>query len=639
MEAELLKILLLEDSVADAELAERTLRRAELRFVMRSVERRETFIAELHSFQPDVVVADYSLPGFDGLAALEIVRQHAPDIPFVVFSGPLGDERAVEILKLGAMDYVLKDRMHRLPAAILRARREALDGARRRRNEASLLFRLEFEQIIRSFSAEFISLHAEAIDDGIWRVLRRIGEFAGVDRSYAFTISANGSHITSTYEWCRGGIAPRIEKLKEMPAATFLWGRPPSATMLSLPDVKAAMGAAVHDVRSLLAVPIARAGGRAGFVGFETVHSQAEWSEDTVALLENVASLLYSAVERKSYDLSLRTEKEFVSSIIDASRNLVAVVDGEGRFVRVNKAFEEVVGSGETAAARLEELGAIAEETRAARSLQREVVLTTRRGERRTVLWDGCVIRRDGNHVLLIGTDLTERRHLEGQVEQSRRVESLGRMAAGIAHEFNNVLMGISPYAELLRRRDDEATRNAGERIGNAVLRGQRITQAVMRFTTPAQPHVQPIDAKQWLLRFDDDFRAVAGKGVVLEVEFPPADLSMLVDPLQLEQVFTNLAANARDAMNGRGALTIIVDQVLEADRPFVHFAVSDTGAGIPPDLLATMFEPLVTTKRSGTGLGLTVSYQIIKANGGRIFAESEVGRGTTFHVLLPSAN
>jgi signal transduction histidine kinase/ActR/RegA family two-component response regulator len=638
MQPEALKLLLLEDSLTYAAAAERTLQRAELRFVMRRVERRETFIAELHSFQPDVVVADYSLPGFDGLAALQIVRQHAADTPIVVFSGALGDERAVELLKLGATDYVLKDRMDRLPAAVLRARREALDAAQRRRNEASLLYRLEFEQIIRSFSAEFIGLDAEAIDDGIWRVLRRIGEFVGVDRSYAFTISADGQYITSTYEWCRAGIVPRVGRLKEMPAATFLWGRQPPAATLRLPDVKAAMGAA-GDLRSLLAVPIAPAGRHAGFVGFETVRSPAEWNEDTVALLENVASIFYSAVERKSHDLSLRREKEFVASIIDTSRNLVAVVDRKGRFVRVNKAFEAVIRTGDAAsAASLAELWAIAEETRAALSLQREVILATRRGERRTILWDSCVIRGDGNHVLLTGTDLTEMRSLEGQVEQSRRVESLGRMAAGIAHEFNNVLMGISPYAELLRRAEDENTRKAGERIGNAVLRGQRITQEVMRFTTPAHPHVQPIDARQWLLRFGDDFRAGAGKEVVLQLEFPQDDLSMLVDPLQLEQVFTNLASNARDAMNGRGTLTITVDQVLETDCPFVHFAVSDTGDGIPPDVLATMFEPLVTTKRSGTGLGLTVSCQIIQANGGRIFAESEVGRGTTFHVLLPSA-
>src|SRR5882724_11502 len=139
-----LKILLVEDSDTDAELAERFLQKAGLAFAMRRVQRESDFIRELETFRPDVVLADYSLPEFDGLGALRVVRERAPDTPFIVFSGSIGDERAVEVLQLGAHDYILKDRMQRLPAAILRAHQEAQDALERRRAEASLHQEKEF---------------------------------------------------------------------------------------------------------------------------------------------------------------------------------------------------------------------------------------------------------------------------------------------------------------------------------------------------------------------------------------------------------------------------------------------------------------------------------------------------------------
>jgi signal transduction histidine kinase len=474
MSSESLKILLLEDSDSDAELAERFLRKSGLAFVLRRVERESDFLRELRSFRPDVILADYTLPDYDCLGALRAAKEEAPDTPFLVFSGSIGEERAVEALQLGATDYVLKDRMQRLATAIIRAHEAALAAAERRRAEESLLH-----------------------------------------------------------------------------------------------------------------------------------------------------------------------EKEFVTGILEATENLMAVFDRSGHIVRANNAFGQAMLSrdGKIGA----EILALVAGVLAGRLSQQEIILPeTEEGARRLViLWHGSVMRTvDGSpeYVVLAGTDLTAMRSLEAQLEQSRRVDSLGRMAATVAHEFNNVLMAIRPSVEMLRRKpeDPPLVRQASERIAGAVARGERIAEEVMRFTRPAVPTLRQIEIGRWLAAFSEDIRTILGERMIIDLVPPHRDLQVFADVRQLTQVFTNLASNARDAMNGAGRLTIAVDELEEGGKTLVHVTFADEGAGIPADLLSTIFEPLFTTKRAGTGLGLTVSHQIVTTHGGRIYAESEVGRGTTFHVLLP---
>ncbi len=131
-----LRILLLEDVATDAELVKRELRREELDFTARRVAKRDAFVEALHDFAPDIILADYSLPSFDGLTALQLAQEHRPDVPVVFLSGAIGEERAIETLRQGATDYVLKDRLSRLGPAVRRALREA--ALRRAHREAAL---------------------------------------------------------------------------------------------------------------------------------------------------------------------------------------------------------------------------------------------------------------------------------------------------------------------------------------------------------------------------------------------------------------------------------------------------------------------------------------------------------------------
>jgi PAS domain S-box-containing protein len=252
--------------------------------------------------------------------------------------------------------------------------------------------------------------------------------------------------------------------------------------------------------------------------------------------------------------------------------------------------------------------------------------------------------------VVVTCKDITERRKLEAQLEQAKRLGSLGRLAATVAHEFNNVLMSISPFAEIARR-DATTVRgnNACEQIMKAVRRGKSITEEILRFTQPSDPKLASIHTADWLAGFADDAQSIVGNRfeVVIQCERSLPDIS--ADEHQLNQALTNLVTNARDSMMGGGTIeigarresksTVFSFGVVYNAEHFVHFWVRDSGCGMTSEVLQHIFEPLYTTKRNGTGLGLAVTHQVVKRHGGELFVESRVDRGTTFHLFMPIAH
>nr|MDQ3280687.1 PAS domain S-box protein [Acidobacteriota bacterium] len=249
--------------------------------------------------------------------------------------------------------------------------------------------------------------------------------------------------------------------------------------------------------------------------------------------------------------------------------------------------------------------------------------------------------------VVVTFTDLTERRKLEAKLEQANRLSSLGRLAATVAHEFNNVLMGIAPFVEVVRRNPSpQKVSTSLDHIANSVKRGRRITQDILRFTQPAEPVRARVDTDAWLRGVAIEARSVLSTLYTVNVE--AERLWVEADATQLHQIFMNLVFNARDAMPGGGTISIRARReprdarfsfgAVDDPSRYVHFTVSDTGCGMPVDTLHHAFEPLFTTKKNGTGLGLAVTHQVVLRHGGEIFIESEVGAGTTFHIFLPLA-
>lgn len=250
------------------------------------------------------------------------------------------------------------------------------------------------------------------------------------------------------------------------------------------------------------------------------------------------------------------------------------------------------------------------------------------------------------NGGVLSFTDITATQALERRLQQANRVSSLGRVAATIAHEFNNVLMGIQPFAEVIQRRADGNTKvkDAAIQIANSVRRGKRVTHDILRFAQPSAPALKTTVIGDWIASILPELRMLVGSKIEIRVEMPPRPVIGSCDPSQLHQVITNLVLNARDAIGIAGVITIALD-----DRPdrgswsfgpvtpgMIMLSVTDTGSGMSPSVLANIFEPLFTTKRSGTGLGLAVAHQILEAHQGEIHVTSSPGNGTTFHLLLP---
>jgi len=269
-------------------------------------------------------------------------------------------------------------------------------------------------------------------------------------------------------------------------------------------------------------------------------------------------------------------------------------------------------------------------------------------GERMLHLSGQRVVDSRGIAVRITGVvqDVTERRRLENRLLQAERVSSLGRLAASVAHEFNNVLMGIQPFIDLLTKRtgSDPTVKMAAPRIADAVARGKRITQEILRFTRIAEPSRAAVGIAGWLRAFEPELKQLAGPKVTVTMESEPS-LAMLADAHQLRQVFVNLVANAGHAMPDGGKLDIraIAGTLQDSNEhpvDAVHFTITDTGIGMSQETLRYIFEPLFTTKKlGGTGLGLAVASQVVQQHEGHIYAESAVGEGTTFHILIPAAD
>ncbi len=250
---------------------------------------------------------------------------------------------------------------------------------------------------------------------------------------------------------------------------------------------------------------------------------------------------------------------------------------------------------------------------------------------------------------ILNARDVTDRRLLEWQLEQANRVNSLGRLAATVAHEFNNVLMGIQPFAELLERPNlsTEMLAKCARHIGNSIQRGKAVALDILRFTQPSAQEQKPVRVADWLDRLRPEIEAQCDNSITVVSDRPAESPLVLADAGQMAQVITNLTNNARDAMPRGGTLTIRVREpraderfsfgIVEQPERFVQISVTDTGTGIRPEVMEHIFEPLFTTKQNGgTGLGLAVAHQVVQRHGGAIFAESRIGEGTAFHIFLP---
>jgi PAS domain S-box-containing protein len=284
-------------------------------------------------------------------------------------------------------------------------------------------------------------------------------------------------------------------------------------------------------------------------------------------------------------------------------------------------------------------------------SVSRELQMCHRNGKQLTLLVCLSYLpAEDGGEIALEGTmlDVTELHKLQEELIQSQKMEAIGRATGGVAHDFNNILMVISSYSELLMRNsDNERTQHYAGQIMEASRRGSDMTRQLLTFSRKQVMQPQVVDVNALVSRMAELLPRLIGENIELKVHLDENLHPVQIDPTYLQQVIMNLAVNARDAMQGGGQLrietanvhldTVSMGRVLEGN--FVELTMADTGMGIEPALQEQVFEPFFTTKErgKGTGLGLSTVYGIVRQSNGHITLESEPGHGAVFHIFLPS--
>jgi two-component system cell cycle sensor histidine kinase/response regulator CckA len=244
--------------------------------------------------------------------------------------------------------------------------------------------------------------------------------------------------------------------------------------------------------------------------------------------------------------------------------------------------------------------------------------------------------------------EVEDRRRLEGELRQAQKLEAIGHLAGGVAHDFNNILMVIQGYADMLLAEapDSGTTRSDLREIQEAARRGSDLTRQLLAFGRKQVLTIRPVDLNAVLSDTSHMLARLIGESVQLELRTAPVACAIEADRVQFEQVLINLAVNARDAMSGRGTLHVHLDRVTveteTRDVPSGHYVrlkVRDTGCGMDEATRARIFEPFFTTKTAGhgSGLGLSTVYGVVKQLGGHIEVESAPLQGTTFTIHFPA--
>jgi len=402
-------------------------------------------------------------------------------------------------------------------------------------------------------------------------------------------------------------------------------------------------------------------------------HVPAAWYyHEVLPLPDGIAIAHRDITERKRSEAELRaSEEKFFMAFHSSPIAMALSTIFEGRFLDVNTEFlkiaerdrEEVIGRSAIELGVWEDVGKRAEliEQFQKQGVVNHVEVTGRSksGRRVSFWWSAVRITLNGEPCLLSSAvDITdmkkaeeEREKLQAQLLQAQKMESVGRLAGGVAHDFNNMLQTILGFADLalMDMSPDDPFRRHAEEIKNAAKRSTKIIRQLLAFARKEviSPVVMDLnDAVDGMIKM---LRRLIGEDMDL-VWMPGADLwGVHMDPTQIDQILANLVVNARDAIEGVGQVEIrtenaVLDEASCAQKAgcvpgdYVRLSVIDTGSGMDEDTLKNIFDPFFTTKEAGkgTGLGLATVYGIVKQNNGYIYAQSQPGQGSSFQIYLP---
>ena len=613
------RVLVVDDRAVDAELAEREVKRALSHCTFARVDTADSYLAALASFRPDLILSDYAMPAFDGLAAVRLAREHAPLTPVIIVTAAINEDTAVECMKAGAVDYVIKEHIKRLGQAVVQALEQKQVRQARRQAEHDLR--------IKSFAVE-----------------------------------------SSNAAICLGDLEGRIfyaneafRQLAQCESREQILGRSIIEFAESADEAKDKLET-LRRTRRLNAT--GRFRGRDGSVVDVQVSASLVTSQDGQPLC--LMGAFVDLSERRALEDSLRRNIAENRAILDAVPDVFFRVGGDGTVLGYHAQHGSeglpplgwIPGQhiGQALPAPVAER--VQEAVRSALTTGTVVDFEYALGsgsEQRD--FEVRVVSASEGQALVIVRDITdrkraelERERLERQLEQIRKMESIGQLAGGIAHDFNNMLTVVLGNVDLMKMQMGEhhALDQEVMAIEQAALRSKEMARQLLAFSR--QQIISPVvlDLNKQIATTRNLFSTLIGEHVT--VNFRPATglWPVLCDPSQIDQVLLNLVINARDAMPRGGTITVetanvTLDAASRLEVPgasagrYVTLSVQDEGEGIEPQILPRIFEPFFTTKRvdKGTGLGLATVYGIVKQNGWFIRVESEPGQGATFRLYM----
>ena len=619
-----LRILHLEDDVTDAELAHCTLTTDGIACDVIRVETEAAFCATLQQGGFDLILADYALPSFDGLSALRITLERCPDVPFVFVSGTMGEEVAIEALKIGATDYVLKTRLSRLVPAVRRALRESTAKAELRRSE---------------------------------RALRRSEAY--------LTIAQRLSH-TGSFGWnvSSGEIFWSLETYQifeldpaAKPTADFIWRRVHPDDRSRLTEILERLlrdRSDFHAEHRLLMpdgrVKYLRVSGRAA-------HDFPR-ETDFVGAVTDI-----TAIREAERELQKREAK--IRRLVDANIVGVLIAELDGPIIEANDAFLQMVGYSrdDLTSGRLRWTNLTPPEWQIASDRATNQLRATGTCE----LFEKEYFRSDGTRVPVLiaaaldGTqtecvafvlDLTERkrahqererlRELQAELAYMSRVITVGELAASFAHEVKQPIGAASINAETcvrwLQRNppDIEKAREIALRMVKDVRRAADIIDRNRSLYQRGAPKRELVELNDLIREMIALLYEKANQySITIRAELDTALPAIPADRVQLQQVLMNLMLNGIEAMADTNGELTVTSQMTENGQLLV--SVMDLGIGLPLVERERIFDAFFTTKPQGTGMGLSVSRTIIESHGGHLWATANPTRGATFHFTLPN--
>jgi PAS domain S-box-containing protein len=621
-----LRVLVIEDSADDAELLLLALTRSEFGFIHhRRVDSARDLAAALDEDSWDIVIADYAMPGFSGAEALKEIRQRGLDIPFIFLSGSMSEDIAVAAMRAGAQDYVTKGNLKRLVPAI---ERELLEMETRRAHARA-------EAAQKSIQARFEQILTLAPDAII---------AADADR--------------------------RITLFNRAAAILFAYG---NETVLGrdigdlLPDLKIITHGDGDEVERR------RSNGRRSdgseFPAELSISRSTENNETTFTVM------VRDVTEREEMLQSTRQANRRLEAVLQSSPLAIVSLAADFRVLTWNRSAERTFGhaASDVIGQSCPFIKAFGEATFAdffdrlnRGELLQDIDLLYRgpAGDQEIRLSAAPLYRdglyRDGETgisnflgAVLVLEDVTDSRLLQRQLSHAQRMETVGQLTGGIAHDFNNLLAVIIGNLDLLEeeiRGNEKAVALSGRAL-KASLRGADLTRKLLAFARKQTLEATAFDLNALVSDIEELITRTLGEGIKVQSKLAPDLWPVFADATQVESALTNLAVNARDAMPRGGRLVIetgnrVLDEAYAAENldvisgPYVMLAVSDTGDGIPPEILGRIFEPFFTTKEEGrgTGLGLSMVYGFAKQSHGHVKVYSEVGHGTTVRLYLPRA-